>query len=125
LRRLGYLAHWSMFATPDWKIRILSTALAVMLCLIWFYATIHASRSPKKIQTEAATPLIRLAAQRGGEIMPDGDTTISALYKVFEQAVTSYLAIPSAVMQARPGPRIFSGAGATNLGQQRCDQHSA
>jgi hypothetical protein len=28
--------------------------------------------------------------------MPDGDTTISALYKEFEQAVTSYLAIPSA-----------------------------
>jgi hypothetical protein len=40
--------QWSMFATRDWKIRILSTALAVMLWLVWFYATIHASRSPKK-----------------------------------------------------------------------------
>jgi hypothetical protein len=36
------------YATRDWKIRILSTALAVMLWLVWFYATIHASRSPKK-----------------------------------------------------------------------------
>jgi hypothetical protein len=89
--------QWSVFAARSWKIRILSTALAVMLWLVWFYATIHASRSPQKIiQTEAATPLFRLAAQRGGEIMPDGDTTISALYKVFEQAVRSYLAIPSA-----------------------------
>jgi hypothetical protein len=39
--------QWSMFAARDWKTRILSTALAVMLWLIWFYATIHASRPPK------------------------------------------------------------------------------
>jgi hypothetical protein len=40
--------QWSMFAAQDWKTRILSTALAVMLWLVWFYATIHASKSSKK-----------------------------------------------------------------------------
>jgi hypothetical protein len=50
--------QWTMFAARNWRARIWSTALAIMLWLVWFYATIYAPRSSEKIiRIDAATQL--------------------------------------------------------------------